>query len=49
MSHYPVVINGRVTDISKDRFSRIMLQRTDSYQGRVIVKTKAFDKTRFVC
>lgn len=41
ISRYPVAINGGVTDISKDRFSTIQLQRTDSYQGLVIVKTKA--------
>jgi len=41
MSHYPVVINGRVTDISKDRISSHLLQRGDEYPGPVIVKTKA--------
>jgi hypothetical protein len=41
MDRFPMVINGKVTDISKDRFSTIMLQRTDSYHGPVIVKTKA--------
>jgi hypothetical protein len=41
MASYPVVINGKVTDISKDLFSTIMLQRKDPYRGPVIVKTKA--------
>jgi len=41
MQRFPVAINGQVKDISKDRFSTIMLQRGDRYTGPVIVKTKA--------
>jgi len=41
MSHYSVVINGRVTDISKDRISSQLLRQGDPYAGPVIVKTKA--------
>jgi hypothetical protein len=40
VDRYTVTINARVRDISKDRFSTIMLQRNDSYAGPVIVKTK---------
>lgn len=36
---YPVVINGRVTDISKSRISRNLVRRDDNYKGPVIVKT----------
>jgi hypothetical protein len=41
IGRYPAAINGAVLDISKDRFSTLMLERTDKYVGRVIVKTKA--------
>jgi hypothetical protein len=36
---YPVVINGRVLDISKRRISRHLVSKDDSYGGPVIVKT----------
>jgi len=36
---YPVVINGRVTDISKRRISTNLVGRRDGYPGPVIVKT----------
>ena len=36
---YPVVINGRVHDISKRRISANLLRVGDPYQGEVIVKT----------
>jgi hypothetical protein len=36
---YPVVINGRVYDISKRRISANILRAGDPYQGEVIVKT----------
>lgn len=41
MARYPVAINGKVTDISKDRYSPIQLQQGDAWHGHVIVKTKA--------
>jgi hypothetical protein len=36
---YPVVINGRVVDISKRRINTNLVRRGDGYQGSVIVKT----------
>jgi hypothetical protein len=36
---YPVVLNGRVLDIRKRAFSRLVLERTEPYDGEVIVKT----------
>jgi hypothetical protein len=36
---YPFVLNGRVLDIRKRRFSRQLLDRRDIYSGSVIVKT----------
>jgi hypothetical protein len=36
---YPVVLNGGVLDIRKRRFSRLLLDRPESWEGRVIVKT----------
>ena len=36
---YPVVVNGRVEDISKHRVSRNLVRREDGYDGPVIVKT----------
>jgi hypothetical protein len=36
---YPLVLNGGVLDIRKRRFSRLLLDRRDSYAGSVIVKT----------
>ena len=39
LDNYPIVINGRVRDISKSSFSDQIVSREDSYQGPVIVKT----------
>jgi hypothetical protein len=39
IDHYPKVINGRVRDTSKSRFSRLIVGRDDGYRGPVIVKT----------
>lgn len=39
IDHYPKVINGRVRDTSKSRFSRLIVGRGDAYRGPVIVKT----------
>jgi hypothetical protein len=36
-----VVINGKVLDTSRRRFSQLILSRTDNYTGPVIVKTNA--------
>ena len=36
---YPLVLNGRVLDIRKRSFSRLLLGRQEPHQGRVIVKT----------
>lgn len=41
LAHYPRVINGRVTDISKRVVSQLILARDDEYAGPVIVKTNA--------
>ncbi len=41
VNHYPLVINGAVTDISKSVFSELIVARNDAYTGRVIVKTNA--------
>jgi hypothetical protein len=38
---YPKVINGAVTDISKQRFSRDIVTRDGGWEGPVIVKTTA--------
>ena len=38
---YRLVINGRVTDIAKRRFSDLLLERGDDYAGPVMVKTDA--------
>lgn len=37
--HYPLVINGRILDISKSVFSDQLVRLEDGYQGPVIVKT----------
>lgn len=37
--HYPLVLNGRVRDISKRRISLQPVRRDDAYAGPVIVKT----------
>jgi hypothetical protein len=36
---YPVVLNGKVTNIQKSSFSRQKMKRDDAYEGRVIVKS----------
>lgn len=36
---YPIVVNGRVADISKRSFSTNLVSRHDAYAGPVIVKT----------
>lgn len=36
---YPIVVNGEVRDIRKSTFSRNLLQRGDSWEGKVIVKS----------
>ena len=41
MNHYPKVINGAVTDISKTAFSDLLVGINDAYTGKVIVKTNA--------
>lgn len=41
INHYPLVINGAVTDISKTVFSDLIVARHDAYAGKVIVKTNA--------
>lgn len=38
---YPKVINGAVLDISKRRFSQLLLSEDSDYEGPVIVKTDA--------
>lgn len=40
-NRYPKVINGKILDISRRRFSQILLSRTDTYPGIVIVKSNA--------
>jgi hypothetical protein len=41
IDHYPMVINGRVRDISKHVFSDLIVGRDSPYSGPVIVKTNA--------
>jgi hypothetical protein len=41
LEQYPLVINGRVRDISKRRISEHLLPRTSTFGGPVIVKTDA--------
>jgi hypothetical protein len=41
INHYPLVINGAVTDISKTAFSDLIVEKRDTYSGKVIVKTNA--------
>jgi len=41
INQYPLVINGAVTDISKTAFSDLLVQKSDTYNGKVIVKTNA--------
>jgi hypothetical protein len=37
---YPVVLNGRITDIRKSSFSRHRVKPDDGYRGKVIVKSE---------
>ena len=39
LRHFPIVLNGLVTDISKKHISANLVHRHDGYQGPVIVKT----------
>lgn len=41
INQFPLVINGTVTDISKTAFSDLIVQSSDTYDGKVIVKTNA--------
>ena len=41
INEFPKVINGEILDISRRRFSQLLLSKTDSYKGPVIVKTNA--------
>lgn len=41
LRRYPRVVNGRVTDVSKSRFSADLLDRYSDWIGPVIVKTEA--------
>ena len=41
IDQYPLVINGAVTDISKTTFSDLIVQKSDAYNDKVIVKTNA--------
>ena len=41
INHYPLVINGAVTDISKTAFSDLIVEKSDAYKDKVIVKTDA--------
>jgi hypothetical protein len=38
-SRYPVALNGRIRDIRKSTFSRNLLRPSDTWDGRVIVKS----------
>jgi len=38
-NRYPIVVNGRIHDISKRKISRHLVTRGDPYMGEVIVKT----------
>ena len=38
---FPVAVNGRVRDIRRTAFSRILVRRNDDYAGPVIVKSNA--------
>lgn len=41
IERFPCALNGRILDISRQRFSKLLLSRGDSYDGPVIVKTNA--------
>ncbi len=40
-AHYPVAVNGRVQDIRRTSYSRILVTPDDDYAGPVIVKSNA--------
>ena len=39
IKQYPLVINGKILDISRRRFSKLIVSRNSSYSGPVIIKT----------
>ncbi len=39
IAKFPIVINGKILDISRRNFSQLLLTKTDKYTGPVIVKT----------
>jgi hypothetical protein len=41
ISRLPRVINGNILDVSRKRFSQLLLSKTDDYTGPAIVKTNA--------
>jgi len=41
IAKFPLVINGKILNISKRLFSHLLLSKTDTYTGPVIVKTNA--------
>lgn len=41
IAKFPLVINGKILNISKRLFSHLLLSKTDTYKGPVIVKTNA--------
>jgi hypothetical protein len=40
-AHFPFAVNGRVQDIRRTSFSRLLVSREDDYAGPVIVKSNA--------
>ena len=40
-ARFPIALNGRVQDIRRTRFSRILVRRDEAYVGPVIVKSNA--------
>lgn len=40
---YPIALNADITDIRKSRYSQLLLQRGDRYDGKVIVKSDLND------
>jgi hypothetical protein len=40
-ARFPISVNGRVQDIRRTRFSRILVRRDEAYTGPVIVKSNA--------
>jgi len=39
INNFPGIINGKVLDVSRRRFSQILLSKSDNHKGLVIVKT----------